>query len=104
MIDSLYASLERLIKPTLYDDNQLSEKNYLVMTLHRPSNVDEMKNLATLLSLINDNVGNRKVIFPMHPRTKKMYDQLGMSYANLIITGPASYLEFIFLIRVLIGT
>lgn len=99
MIDSLLGNLDRLIKPTLWEDKKLSEKGYLVMTLHRPSNVDGYEKLRTLLSLINDNVGDRKVVFPMHPRTKKMFDQLEISFDKLIITGPMSYLEFIYLIK-----
>lgn len=99
MIDSLLGNLERLQEPDLFKDNELDQKPYLVMTLHRPSNVDAMKSLSTLLSNINDNTDGRKVVFPMHPRTKKMYDQLGMNYENLLITGPMSYLEFIYLIK-----
>ncbi len=99
MIDSLLGNLNRLQKPSLFDKNSLGTNPYLVMTLHRPSNVDAMQSLSTLLENINDNLGGRKVIFPMHPRTKKMYDQLGMDYGNLIITGPMSYLEFIYLIK-----
>ncbi|GLR18876.1 non-hydrolyzing UDP-N-acetylglucosamine 2-epimerase [Portibacter lacus] len=103
MIDSLYANLERLIKPSLFDENQLKNKDYLVMTLHRPSNVDAMQSLEHLLSLINNNVDGKKVVFPMHPRTKKMYDQLGMNFENLLITGPMSYLEFIYMIKNALG-
>lgn len=99
MIDSLLGNLERLQEPDLYQENQLDKNPYLVMTLHRPSNVDAMKSLSTLLSNINDHTDGRKVVFPMHPRTKKMYDQLGMNYKNLLITGPMSYLEFIYLIK-----
>jgi len=103
MIDSLLGNLDRLQKPALVDENNLSEKSFLVMTLHRPSNVDGMESLRQLLEIINSNVGDKKVIFPMHPRTKKMYDQLGMNYENLIITGPMSYLEFIYLIKNALG-
>lgn len=99
MIDSLLGNLQRLQKPALFDDNSLKEKEYLVMTLHRPSNVDAMASLRTLLENINNNVPGKRVVFPMHPRTKKMYDQLGMNFENLLITGPMSYLEFIFLIK-----
>lgn len=99
MIDSLLGNIDRLQKPTLFDDNNLQQGEYLVMTLHRPSNVDAMKSLNHLLSLVNDNCGGRKVVFPMHPRTKKMYDQLEMSFDNLVITGPMSYLEFIYMIK-----
>jgi UDP-N-acetylglucosamine 2-epimerase (non-hydrolysing) len=69
------------------------------MTLHRPSNVDGYENLRQLLSLINDNVGDKKVVFPMHPRTKKMFDQFGIAFEKLIVTGPMSYLEFIYMIK-----
>lgn len=99
MIDSLLGNLQRLQKPALFDDKNLKEKEYLVMTLHRPSNVDAMASLRTLLENINNNVPGKRVVFPMHPRTKKMYDQLGMNFENLLITGPMSYLEFIFLIK-----
>ncbi len=99
MIDSLLGNLNRLIEPALWNEKQLANKEYLVMTLHRPSNVDGMESLRSLLDIINQNVGNRRVVFPMHPRTQKMYDQLGMNFKNLIITGPLSYLEFIYLIK-----
>ena len=99
MIDSLLGNMERLIQPPLWEENNLERKEYLVMTLHRPSNVDGYENLRTLLSLINDNVGDKKVVFPMHPRTKKMFDQLKISFDKLIITGPMSYLEFIYMIK-----
>ena len=103
MIDSLVGNLDRLKQPQFWKENGLSEQNYLVMTLHRPSNVDAMQSLSTLLQIINDNVENKKVVFPMHPRTKKMYDQLGMNYENLIITDPLSYLEFIYLVKNSVG-
>ncbi len=99
MIDSLLNNLDRIIEPELYKNNNLAQKPYLVMTLHRPSNVDAMESLRSLLDIINDNVKDHKVVFPMHPRTKKMYDQLGMNYDNLLITDPMSYLEFIFMIK-----
>ena len=99
MIDSLLGNMERLIQPPLWEENNLEKKEYLVMTLHRPSNVDGYENLRTLLSLINDNVGDKKVVFPMHPRTKKMFGQLKISFDKLIITGPMSYLEFIYMIK-----
>ncbi len=103
MIDSLLGNLERLQQPAIWRENNLKEKEYLVMTLHRPSNVDAMEDLRKLLEIINTNVDNKKVVFPMHPRTKKMYDQLGMNFENLLITGPMSYLEFIYLVKNALG-
>ena len=99
MIDSLLGNLKRLMQPPLWNEYNLKEKDYLVMTLHRPSNVDGYENLRELLSLINENVGDKKVVFPMHPRTKKMFDQLGIAFDKLIVTGPMSYLEFIYIIK-----
>jgi UDP-N-acetylglucosamine 2-epimerase (non-hydrolysing) len=99
MIDSLLGNLSRLIKPQLFDKNDLKQDDYIVMTLHRPSNVDGYENLRKLLSIINENVGDKKVVFPMHPRTQKMFKQLNIAFDQLIITGPMSYLEFIYLIK-----
>ena len=99
MIDSLYANESKLVQPALWENHNLQKHQFLVMTLHRPSNVDAMQNLSHLLSLINDHSGGHKIVFPMHPRTKKMYDQLEMNFENLLITGPMSYLEFIYLIK-----
>jgi len=99
MIDSLLGNLDRLIQPDLFEKNKLANNNYIVMTLHRPSNVDGYENLRKLLSIVDANVGDKKVVFPMHPRTQKMFEQLNISFDNLIITGPMSYLEFIYLIK-----
>ena len=99
MIDSLLGNMEKMSPPSLWDAEKLKKGNYLVMTLHRPSNVDGYENLRELLSLINDNVGDRKVIFPMHPRTKKMFDQLDIKFDKLVIAGPMPYLQFKYLVK-----
>lgn len=59
--------------------------------------------MRILLSLISDNVGDRKVVFPMHPRTKKMFDQLNITFDKLIITEPMPYLQFNFLVKNALG-
>ena len=99
MIDSLLGNLERLQEPTFYVEQNLRHGGYLVATLHRPSNVDDPTNLVKLLSIIDAHCGNKKVIFPMHPRTKKIYDGLGLSLENIFITTPMPYLEFIYTIK-----
>lgn len=99
MIDSLLANLERLQKPDFFDILGLKKNSYLVATLHRPSNVDEPQNLGKLLRIIDSNSGDKKVIFPMHPRTKKIFDNLGLKLNNIFITTPLPYLEFIFSIK-----
>lgn len=103
MIDSLLNNQKRLIEPELFNEFDLSTGSYLVMTLHRPSNVDGYESLRKLLSIINDNVGDKKVVFPMHPRTKKMFDQLNISFDKLCIAGPMPYLQFIYLVKNALG-
>jgi len=99
MIDSLLGNMDRLIKPDLFEEHGLESGKYLALTLHRPSNVDGYENLRKLLGIINENSGDNKVVFPMHPRTKKMFDQLNIAFDKLIITGPMPYLQFIYLIK-----
>lgn len=99
MIDSLLGNKDRLQKPTFYDTEKLAQGDYLVATLHRPSNVDDPDNLSELMGLINANCGAKKVIFPMHPRTKKIFDGLGLDFPNIYLTTPMPYLEFIYLIQ-----
>ena len=103
MIDSLLDNMNRFSAPDFYKEEKLEKGKYLVMTLHRPSNVDGYENLRTLLSLINENVGDRKVVFPMHPRTKKMFDQLNIAFDKLVITGPMPYLQFNYLVKNALG-
>lgn len=99
MIDSLLANLNNLQEANVYSENDLGTKKYLVVTLHRPSNVDDPENLATLLTLINNNSEEHLVVFPMHPRTKKIFQSLGLQLENIVVTEPLSYLEFIHLIK-----
>ena len=99
MIDSLLGNMANLKKPDFFDELKLEKSSYLVATLHRPSNVDNPDNLEKLLNVINDNCRDYKVIFPMHPRTQKIFNQLNRQFNNLFITGPMDYLRFIFLIK-----
>lgn len=103
MIDSLLSNLDRLRKPEFFDQENIENKSYIVATLHRPSNVDDKKNLEKLLGLINDNSGDNKVIFPMHPRTRKVFETIDRTFDKLFICGPMEYLQFIYLIKNSLG-
>ena len=72
MIDTLRKNEKRLKQPTIWNDLQLKEKQYLVMTLHRPSNVDEEFLLQTLITQLATLGKDFPIIFPVHPRTKKI--------------------------------
>ena len=109
MIDTLLANRARFRKPELWDRLGLKEKQYIVMTMHRPANVDEENHLRAMMEQIIDNVHGLPVIFPIHPRTAKILKELmseGMNeltieerFPNLHIVEPLGYLEFNYLVE-----
>lgn len=99
MIDSLLGNMDRLTKPGVWDEACLNENEYLVMTLHRPSNVDEEEQLKRLIAEIVHSGNGMPIIFPVHPRTRKNLEKLGIEYDSLVYTDPLSYLEFNYLVK-----
>ena len=106
MIDTLLANRARFRKPVVYDELGLMEKNYVVMTMHRPANVDEEQHLKALMEQIITNVHGLPIIFPIHPRTAKIFynlwgneEQLAKLFPNLHIVAPMGYLEFNYLVE-----
>lgn len=106
MIDTLLANRARFRKPEIWDELKLQEKQFVVMTMHRPGNVDEESHLKAMMEQIIDNVHGLPVIFPIHPRTAKLLFGLegervrgleGMP--NLHIVEPMGYLEFNYLVE-----
>ncbi len=74
--------------------------DYIVMTMHRPANVDTENGLKAILELIELSTAKTKVVFPIHPRTRSNMAKFGLEDAltqnkNLILTEPLGYLEFI---------
>lgn len=99
MIDTLLSNMDRLKKPAIWDEKGLNEGGYLVMTLHRPSNVDEEEQLKTLISEIVNSSKGVPIVFPVHPRTRKNLEKLGIEHDSLYYTNPLSYLEFNYLVK-----
>ena len=106
MIDTLLANRSRFRKPEVYDALGLEEKQYIVMTMHRPANVDEEAHLKALMEQIITNVHGLPIIFPIHPRTAKIFynlwgneEQLQALFPNLHIVDPMGYLEFNYLVE-----
>ena len=86
----------RLLTP----DSRLSTADYIVMTMHRPANVDTKEGLESILELIELSSKDTKIIFPIHPRTRAHMEKFGLAERldqaqNLIMTEPLGYLEFI---------
>lgn len=99
MIDTLLGNLDRLQQPDFWDTYGLSKKGYYVMTLHRPSNVDQANGLLDLINVIMRRAGDKPVIFPVHPRTLKMLENIDLAHENLHFVSPQGYLNFIYLIK-----
>jgi len=99
MIDTLLTNRPRFIKPTIWEDLGLSDKGYFMMTLHRPANVDEGAKLKELMDEIINNSKEMPLVFPVHPRTKKMLKELGIEHERLHMVDPMSYLEFNYLVE-----
>lgn len=99
MIDTLLANIDRFRKPEFYDTLQLEEGKYLVLTMHRPANVDEASKLKRTMDEILNNTHGLPVIFPIHPRTAKIFRDLGIENPMLKIVDPLGYLEFNYLVR-----
>lgn len=99
MIDTLYQNLNRISAPSFWNEFGLQTINYIVLTLHRPSNVDEDKSLINLLSGIDKMVGNKKIIFPIHPRTRAILGENDLNLKNIIFVEPQGYLNFMYLIK-----
>jgi UDP-N-acetylglucosamine 2-epimerase (non-hydrolysing) len=99
MIDTLYQNLDRISAPIFWNEFNLETKNYIILTLHRPSNVDEEQSLIQLLQGIDKMVGDKKVIFPIHPRTKAILGETNLKLKNILFVEPQGYLNFMFLIK-----
>ncbi len=99
MIDTLFKQRPNFIKPQVWTDLGLSEKAYIVMTLHRPANVDEEAQLKHMIDEIIANTNNLPLVFPVHPRTAKILKGLNISHPRLHMVEPLSYLEFNYLVE-----
>ncbi len=99
MIDTLLKNKNRFIAPPIWDDAKLEERNFMVLTLHRPANVDQEQQLKLLMNEIIAHSNGIPIVFPVHPRTAKNLQGLGISAPNLHFIEPLSYLEFNFLVE-----
>lgn len=99
MIDTLLANIHRLRQPSFWGDYSLNEKEYIVLTMHRPSNVDLGSSLMQKLKAIAAGTRGLPIIFPMHPRTAKVLEGMD-DLPNIIhLVEPQSYLEFNYLVK-----
>ena len=99
MIDTLIKNLERARIINYYEKLNLKKKEFALVTLHRPSNVDNKENLLKVIEIINYLQEKIKIFFPVHPRTDKNIKKFNLEKKlkdlNLILTEPIGYLEFL---------
>src|ERR1035437_6790962 len=82
MIDTHMANLEQATTNPILGKLDLTEKEFAYVTLHRPSNVDHEQSLRSIMAGLNKLAHQLPVVFPMHPRTRKMLAQFGISPAS----------------------
>jgi len=104
MIDSLVYYREKASKLNLIEELGLESKSYVLVTMHRPSNVDFAEGLRNILDIIKDTASRTNVLFPVHPRTLKNMETFGLldelkSIGNVTLMEPQGYLEFLYLME-----
>jgi UDP-N-acetylglucosamine 2-epimerase (non-hydrolysing) len=98
MIDSLVYYMPKIEKSQILKSLSLNNKNYILVTFHRPRNVDTKENINNLIIFLNNLAEKRKVVFPIHPRTKKNIEEFGLSdkfISDVIATDPIGYIDFL---------
>jgi len=99
MIDTLLANEEKFSKPGFWEEHDLSDANYFVLTLHRPSNVDKEESFCKLLKAISESSRDCPVVFPVHPRTAKTIKALTGISSRIRFVDPQPYLQFNYLVK-----
>ena len=102
MVDNLLHQVERLSRQdvTLLKGYRLKEKAhpYLFLTLHRPSNVDCRATFAGIAKALNQLAQSRTIFFPVHPRTRKMMEEHGLTLSEkVVLMPPLGYRDALFI-------
>jgi UDP-N-acetylglucosamine 2-epimerase (non-hydrolysing) len=100
MIDTLLTNREKAEKSDILEKMGLKKKGFAVITLHRPSNVDDMTSLEKIISAFEVIQKDLKLVFPIHPRTKRNIEGSALqarvsAMKNLILLEPVGYLDFL---------
>jgi len=98
MIDTLYNMRDRLDESTILADLHISEKEYVLVTLHRPSNVDQKATLSNFVKVLGKTAEDLPVVWPVHPRSKNRAQEFGLwerlqNVENLHLLEPVGYLD-----------
>jgi UDP-N-acetylglucosamine 2-epimerase (non-hydrolysing) len=95
MIDSLVRMLPKARQQRTAQSMSLEPGKYVLVTLHRPSNVDQPETLQQVLTALEEIALEAPVIFPVHPRTRKTIQKAGWQLPNIRLLEPLGYLDFL---------
>ncbi|MDO3379705.1 UDP-N-acetylglucosamine 2-epimerase (non-hydrolyzing) [Geoalkalibacter halelectricus] len=98
MIDSLVKHVRRADESPILEQLGVTPKNYGVVTLHRPSNVDQPESLRDILEALSTIARDLPLVFPIHPRTRKRIAEFGLEALlaqGFILCEPLGYLDFL---------
>jgi len=102
MIDSLVYFREKIDRSSVLESFTLDKGKYILVTFHRPSNVDNQTGLTEIITFLNQLAQTTKVVFPIHPRTKANLQKLPLArklHSNLILVDPLGYFDFLKLVK-----
>lgn len=104
MIDALMSHVQEADRSTILDRLQVTPKNYALMTLHRPVNVDKKEGIEKVLYTLSQIQKRIHVVFPIHPRTQHRIEEFGLKSTlldlkNVTTCDPVGYLDFLRLMR-----
>ena len=100
MIDSLLGNQARAQNSKILTDLDLHPREFALLTLHRPSNVDNRKNFMEILTALREIQKEIIIVFPVHPRSKKRLSEFGLNerlkeMPNFLVQEPLGYLDFL---------
>ena len=98
MIDSLFYALPAA-RATGFRERIGVNGSAVVVTLHRPSNVDDPKRIAALASVLSEVALEKDVVFPAHPRTRRRLEEAGLKIDRVRLLEPVGYLEMLDLVE-----
>ena len=98
MIDTLFNMREKSVQSTILADLGLKKKEYILVTLHRPSNVDQKETLTNFVEIMEETASKQPMVWPVHPRSKKRAEDFGLwerlkDIKNLHLLEPVGYLD-----------
>ena len=102
MIDSLVHHLKKAEASNILNELKIEPSSYILLTFHRPANVDSLDFLNELVDTLNALAEKRKLVFPIHPRTRKNFDLYSLNEKlseNIILTDPIGYIDFLCLTK-----